>query len=134
VRCRTRPPCELTYLPTAVQSITHNGPCERRRFPTTDLKFSADKAVWSKAAARQSICELLGNLAIRGTARPFKVVLKVSEEGDTFRAVGDGTVTLSAHGIERPSQLGVTTADDVKLRFDLTGKAGPRVVATTGAR
>jgi hypothetical protein len=60
-----------------------------------DLKFSADKAVCSKAAARQSTCELLGNLAIRGTARPFKVVLKVSEEGDTFRAVGDGTVTLS---------------------------------------
>jgi polyisoprenoid-binding protein YceI len=99
-----------------------------------DLKFSADKAVCSKAAARQSICELSGNLAIRGTARPFKVVLKVSEEGDTFRALGDGTVTLSAYGIERPSQLGVTTADDVKLRFDLTGKAGPRMVATTGAR
>jgi polyisoprenoid-binding protein YceI len=100
-----------------------------------DLKFSADKAVCSKAAARQSTCELSGNLAIRGTARPFKVVLKVSEDGDTFRAVGDGIVTLSAYGIERPSQLGVTTADDVKLRFDFTGKAGgPRAVATTGVK
>ena len=99
-----------------------------------DLKFSADKAVCSKAAARQSTCELSGNLAIRGTPRPFKVLLKVSEDGDTFRAVGDGIVTLSAYGIERPSQLGVTTADDVKLRFDFTGKAGPRAVATSGVK
>jgi polyisoprenoid-binding protein YceI len=98
-----------------------------------DLKFSADKGVCAKAAARQSTCELSGNLAIRGTARPFTVVLKVSEDGDTFRAVGDGTVTLSAYGIERPSQLGVTTADDVKLSFDLTAKqTDSRPVATTG--
>ena len=98
-----------------------------------DLQFSADRAVCSKTAARQSTCALSGKLAIRGTARPFMVVLKVSEDGDTFRAVGDGTVTLSVYGIERPSQLGVKTADDVKLRFDLTAKQiGPRTVATTG--
>jgi polyisoprenoid-binding protein YceI len=100
-----------------------------------DLRFSADKAVCSKPEGRQSTCELSGNLAIRGTARPFTVVLKVSEEGDTLRAVGDGTVTLSAYGIERPSQLGVTTEDDVKLRFDITAKqAGSRPVATSGRR
>jgi polyisoprenoid-binding protein YceI len=111
----------------------------RKRIFTTedgqvpDLKFAADKAVCAKAAARQSTCELSGNLAIRGTARPFTVVMKVNEDGDTFRAVGDGTVTLSAYGIERPSQLGVTTADDVKLSFDLTAKQiEPRAVATTG--
>jgi polyisoprenoid-binding protein YceI len=99
-----------------------------------DLRFIADKAVCSKAAARQSTCELSGNLAIRGTSRPFKIQLKVNEDGDTYRAVGDGTVTLSAYGIERPSQLGVTTSDDVKLRFDLTAKqtGAPRAVATTG--
>jgi polyisoprenoid-binding protein YceI len=111
----------------------------RKRIFTTedgqvpDLKFAADKAVCAKAAARQSTCELSGNLAIRGTARPFTVVMKVNEDGDTFRAVGDGTVTLSAYGIERPSQLGVTTADEVKLSFDLTAKqTEPRAVATTG--
>ena len=60
-------------------------------------------------------------------------MLKVSEDGDTLRAVGDGKVTLSAYGIERPSQLGVTTADDVKLRFDLTAKqSATRAVATSG--
>jgi polyisoprenoid-binding protein YceI len=100
-----------------------------------DLRFTADKAVCSKAGEKQSTCQLSGNLAIRGTERPFSVVLKVSENGDTLRAVGDGTVTLSAYGIERPSQLGVTTADDVKLRFDLSAKqAGPRPVATSGRR
>jgi len=100
-----------------------------------DLRFSADKAVCSKAEARQSTCELSGNLAIRGTERPFTVVLKVSEESGTLRAVGDGKVTLSAYGIERPSQLGVTTDDDVKLRFDLTARqAESRPVGTSGRR
>jgi polyisoprenoid-binding protein YceI len=81
-----------------------------------DLRFSADKAVCSKSEGKLSTCELSGILAIRGTERPFTVVLKVSEEGGTIRAVGDGKVALSAYGIERPSQLGVTTSDDVKLR------------------
>jgi polyisoprenoid-binding protein YceI len=99
-----------------------------------DLRFNADKSVCSKVGAHQSTCELSGNLAIRGTARPFTIVMKVSEEGDTLRAIGDGSVMLSAYGIERPSQLGVKTADDVKLRFDITAKAGPRSVATTGVR
>ena len=113
----------------------------RKRIFTTpdgelpDLRFTSDKAVCSKAGGKQSTCELSGNLAIRGTARPFTVVMKVTEEGDTLRAVGDGTVTLSTYGIERPSQLGVTTADDVKLRFDLTGKqTGSRPVATSGVK
>ena len=98
-----------------------------------DLRFSADRAVCSRGSARHSTCELSGNLAIRGTARPFTIVLQVSEDGDTFRAVGDGMVTLSAYGIERPSQLGVKTADEVKLRFDLTAKqTRPSAVATTG--
>jgi polyisoprenoid-binding protein YceI len=99
-----------------------------------DLRFSADKAVCSKGAARQSTCELSGSLAIRGTARPFTIVLKVSEDGETLRAVGDGMVMLSAYGIERPSQLGVQTADDVKLHLDIKAKpAGPSAVATAGS-
>jgi len=100
-----------------------------------DLRFTADKASCSKSEAHQSTCELSGNLAIRGTARPFTVVLKISEDGDKLRAVGDGKVSLSEYGIERPSQLGVTTEDDVKLRFDLTARQpGVRGVATSGRR
>ena len=32
----------------------------------------------------------------------------------------DGTVKLSAYGIEQPSQFGVHTLDDVKLHLDFT--------------
>jgi polyisoprenoid-binding protein YceI len=101
---------------------------------TPDLRFSADKAVCAKATPRQpSTCQLAGTLTIRGAARPFTIALKVTEDGQMFRAVGDGTVTLSAYGIERPSQLGVQTADDVKLRFEFTAKqTGSRAVATSG--
>ena len=101
---------------------------------TPDLHFSADKATCAKDAPKQSTCQLTGNLAIRGTARPFTVVLKVSEDGDSLRAVGDGKVALSQYGIDRPSQLGVTTEDDVKLKFDLTAKQSARPVATSGRR
>lgn len=100
-----------------------------------DLRFTADKSACSKFVARQSTCDLSGSLVIRGTARPFTIAMKLTEDGDSIRAIGDGAVTLSAYGIERPSQLGVTTSDDVKLRFDLTAKvAGSRAVATKGVR
>jgi polyisoprenoid-binding protein YceI len=100
-----------------------------------DLRFTADRATCSKSATRQSVCDLSGTLVIRGTARPFTIAMKLTEEGDSIRAVGDSTVSLSTYGIERPSQLGVRTADDVKLRFEVTAKvAGPRAVATTGVR
>ena len=100
-----------------------------------DLKFTADKASCSKSGAKQSTCDLSGTLVIRGTPRPFTIAIKLTDDGDTIRAVGDSAVTLSAYGIERPSQLGVKTADDVKLRFDLTAKpAGSRPVATSGIK
>jgi polyisoprenoid-binding protein YceI len=100
-----------------------------------DLRFTADKTACSKFVARQSTCDLSGTLVIRGTARPFTIAIKLTEDGDSIRAIGDGAVKLSAYGIERPSQLGVRTSDDVTLRFDLTAKlAGSRPVATTGVR
>ena len=99
-----------------------------------DLKFTADKATCARTGARQSTCDLSGTLVIRGTPRPFTIAMKLTEDGDTIRAVGDSAVNLSAYGIERPSQLGVRTADAVKLRFDLSAKVGPRPVATSGVK
>ena len=100
-----------------------------------DLTFTADRAACSKSGARQSTCDLSGTLVIRGTARPFTIAMKLTDDGDTIRAVGDSEVQLSTYGIERPSQLGVRTADDVKLRFDLTAKlTGSRPVATSGIK
>ena len=89
-----------------------------------DLKYTGEKAECSAAPDRagESTCTVSGTLAVRGTERPFAITLKVKRAGDGYRASGDGTVKLSTYGIARPSQLGVTTADDVKLHLEFTAK------------
>jgi polyisoprenoid-binding protein YceI len=101
-----------------------------------DVRFSASTAECSPADASRAVtCVAAGELVIRGTAKPFSIPLKVTRAGDEFRVVGDGTVTLSAYGIERPSQFGVKTDDEVKLHLEFNAKAGPAVaVSTAGLR
>jgi len=99
---------------------------------TPDVKFTAKQAACSKTGANQSTCDVTGDLSIRGTARPFSIALKVTEDRDSYRASGDGIVKLSAYGIPQPSQLGVHTDDDIKLRLEFTARPAP--VATTGVR
>jgi polyisoprenoid-binding protein YceI len=94
-----------------------------------DVKLDAGHAVCSPASAHDMTCQLSGNLEIRGVLRPFTVALKVSESGGTFRAAGDADVKLSAYQIERPSQLGVQTADDVKLHLEFTGRPAANMTA-----
>jgi polyisoprenoid-binding protein YceI len=94
-----------------------------------DVKLDAGHAVCSPAASHDMTCQLSGNLEIRGVLRPFSIALKVSESGGTFRAAGDADVKLSAYQIERPSQLGVQTADDVKLHLEFTGRPGASMTA-----
>ena len=96
-----------------------------------DLHFQAGKATCSGSEA-QSTCQLTGELTIRGTARPFAIELKVTKTGSAFRAVGGGVVKLSTYGIPLPSQLGVKTQDDVRLRLDFVAK--PDLVSTGGGR
>ena len=98
---------------------------------TPDVRFTSDKAACSKVSESQSTCQVAGDLVIRGTARPFNIALKVTEDnGGTFHASGDSIVKLSTYGIERPSQLGVSTSDEVKLKLDFTARPAP--VATSG--
>jgi polyisoprenoid-binding protein YceI len=96
-----------------------------------DVRFVADKATCAKASGKESTCKVAGDLIIRGTARPFTIALKVTEDKGSYHASGDSVVKLSSYGIEKPSQLGVHTEDDVKLRLDFTAR--PALVATTGA-
>jgi polyisoprenoid-binding protein YceI len=98
---------------------------------TPDVRFVAGKATCAKGTGSQRICQLAGDLTIRGTARPFAMALKVTEDGGSFHASGDGIVKLSAYGIPQPSQLGVHTSDEVKLKLDFTARPAP--VATTGS-
>jgi polyisoprenoid-binding protein YceI len=99
---------------------------------TPDVKFVAKSAACEKTGGNQSMCRVSGDLSIRGTARPFTIAMKVIESGDSYRASGDGILKLSEYGIPLPSQLGVHTDDEVKLRLELTARPAP--VATTGAR
>jgi hypothetical protein len=57
----------------------------------------------------------------------------VTDDGDSYHASGDSVVKLSTYGIAQPSQLGVWTSDEVKLRLDFTGRPATTIaVATTG--
>jgi polyisoprenoid-binding protein YceI len=87
-----------------------------------DMRFVADRVVCAGGGGATRTCQLSGELTIRGTARPFGMALDVKGEGAEFRAAGDGIAKLSAYGIPAPSQLGVTTMDDVKFHVDFVVK------------
>lgn len=87
-----------------------------------DVTFASERSECAAASGGDSTCHVSGTLSIRGTARPFTIALKVQKAGDAFKAKGDSVVKLSAYGIERPSQLGVTTTDDVKLHLEFTAR------------
>jgi polyisoprenoid-binding protein YceI len=98
-----------------------------------DVKFVSERTEGSPGSGSESTCQVAGNLTIRDTPRPFSIALKVQKAGDGYRAKGDSVVKLSSYGIERPSQLGVTTADDVKLHLEFTVKpAAPAVAVLKG--
>jgi polyisoprenoid-binding protein YceI len=99
---------------------------------TPDVRFTAKAAKCAKSGGDKSTCDVSGDLSIRGTARPFTIALTVTENNGAYRASGDGIVRLSAYGIPQPSQLGVRTDDEVKLRLDFTARPAP--VATTGVK
>ncbi len=82
-----------------------------------DVRFAAERASCLGSGAVRT-CEVLGDLTIRDVSRPFTIVLKVKHDDRSFRVAGTGIVKLSTYGIERPSQLGITTMDDVTLRLE----------------
>jgi polyisoprenoid-binding protein YceI len=97
-----------------------------------DVRFTAEHAECSPARpSGQSTCMVSGALAIRGTPRPFVIELSVTKDHDLFRVRGDGIVRLSTYGIERPSQLGVQTADVVKLHLELSARNAAMLSSST---
>jgi polyisoprenoid-binding protein YceI len=88
-----------------------------------DLRFeSGEIACPAVAPGREMTCVIAGSLAIRDVPRSFSISLKVRHEGAALRASGDGTVSLADYGIERPTQLGVKTSNEVKIHLDFTGR------------
>jgi polyisoprenoid-binding protein YceI len=95
-----------------------------------DVRFAADGAECSRAAGDAYACVASGLLTIRNTPRPFAMTIEVTREGSGYRASGSGRIALSAYGIARPSQLGVRTEDEVRIRVEFTARAA----ATAGMR
>ncbi len=98
-----------------------------------DLRFSGDHASCSGSDS-ESTCQVTGQLTVRGTARPFAIALKVTKNGGAFRAMGQGMLKLSEYGIPQPSQLGVSTSDDVVLRLDFLARPASPSASTGGAQ
>ncbi|MDQ6678229.1 MAG: YceI family protein [Acidobacteriota bacterium] len=104
---------------------------------TPDLRFEGGKTECPGAGpGHDTPCTIAGILTLRGVSHAFTIAMKVRLDngGTSFRAIGDGVVKLSDYGIEQPSQLGVKGSNDVKLRLDLSGKAGKETVALASAR
>jgi polyisoprenoid-binding protein YceI len=98
-----------------------------------DLQFKASNLRCAVQAGKETPCAINGTLSIRGVEKPFAITLKVkSEAGSVFKAAGSAALKLSDYGIERPSQLGVQTEDEVKLTIQFTGREAV-VHASTGA-
>lgn len=87
------------------------------------LEFTGEKVVCPETApGTDAICNVTGELTLRGARRPFTIGLKVRNEGKAYRVSGDGALLLSAFGIERPCQLGVCVSDEVKLSLEFRAK------------
>jgi polyisoprenoid-binding protein YceI len=98
-----------------------------------DLRFAAGNSVCEAGGAQQFTCRIAGSLTIRGSSQPFTISLNVKEQNGSFRASGDTVVKLSSFGIAPPTQFGVKTADDVKLRLEFTGKQKQTLTSEAGA-
>ena len=95
-----------------------------------DVRFSAESVDCEQSTGGGYACSTAGALTIRGSSKPFTIELKVTKNGEAFHVTGDGKVALSAYGIERPSQFGVRTEDEVRIHVDLNA----RNIATAAAR
>jgi polyisoprenoid-binding protein YceI len=90
---------------------------------TPDVRFVGERGECVRTGSRhEASCTVNGTLVIRDTPSPFTIVLAVSDEKGGLRASGEAIVKLSAHGIDQPSQLGVRTADEVKLKLELSAR------------
>jgi polyisoprenoid-binding protein YceI len=88
-----------------------------------DISFSADKVECSPTATSAAYtCVTSGTLAIRALSRPFATVLSVVRQPDGYRINADGKIALSQYGIERPSQFGVRTDDEVKIHLEFIAR------------
>jgi polyisoprenoid-binding protein YceI len=100
-----------------------------------DVEFTADQtACRHGAAADEFVCQVSGQLTLRGEGRPFAMIVTLKESGPAsmVRAAGDGVVKLSDYGIPVPSQLGVSTTNEVKVHVSLAARQKTAAPVTAG--
>ncbi len=73
-----------------------------------ELKFSATKLQCPHPElAKESTCAVQGTFSMRGISKPFAITLKVRQAGQgAFKVSGEGSLKLTAFGVEPPCQLG----------------------------
>ena len=98
---------------------------------TPDVQFIGGQGE-CVSQAKQHNCSVHGELTIRGTTRPVVLNLRVVPNGPTWRTVGDVTIKLSDYSIPLPSQLGVTTRDEVRVHLDFVARPAAYPKGTTG--
>jgi polyisoprenoid-binding protein YceI len=89
-----------------------------------DVRFVADQAECQRDVREVYACVASGLLTIRTNSQPFAIRLEVTPDRSGYRVRGEGRIALSAYGIERPSQFGVTTDDEVRIHVDFAARAG----------
>lgn len=89
-----------------------------------ELKFAAAKIQCPHPeSAKETACQVQGTFTMRGISKPFAIALKVRQAGQgAFKVSGEGSIKLTAFGIEPPCQLGVCVTDDVQLKLEFQAR------------
>lgn len=99
-----------------------------------ELKFTAAKIQCpAPEAAKESTCQVQGNFTMRGVSKPFAIALKVRPANQgLYKVSGEGSLKLSAFGVEPPCQLGVCVTDDVQLKLEFQARELQQVSQSKG--
>ena len=89
-----------------------------------ELRFAAAKIQCPHPeSAKETACQVQGTFTMRGISKPFAIALKVRQAGQgAFRVSGEGSIKLTAFGVEPPCQLGVCVTDDVQLKLEFQAR------------
>jgi polyisoprenoid-binding protein YceI len=103
-------------------------------FTTSDGKVPDLHFEGENVSCKEAVCQVSGNLSIRGVPHGFTFPIRIKEEGAQFKVSGEGVVKLSDYGIEQPSQLGVKSTNDVQLHLEFVARPAPSRMASGGLR
>jgi len=63
--------------------------------------------------------KILGTLTFHGVSKPMSIVATRSIADNTMTFTGDFDTLLSSFNVEKPSLMGITTSDVIKLKYNL---------------